>query len=66
MAHPYHEKRESERHLGKERFKRHGGDVSCMPKRAHGGRVMHKGGDNGVGRIEKAKAYGLTPIKSAE
>lgn len=62
MAHPYQDKRESEREMGKERFKKSGGDASCA-KRAYGGRVMHKGGDNGMGRLEKKRAYGLTPIK---
>ena len=63
MAHPYQDKRESERHLGKNRYKKGGGDTSCMPKRARGGGIAQTGGDNGVGRKEKAKAYGLTPIK---
>lgn len=63
MAHPYQDKRESERAMGKDRFKKSGGDTSCMPKRASGGRIMHKGGDNGMGRLEKKRAYGLTPIK---
>lgn len=58
MAHPYQDKRESERAIGKERFKKSGGDTSCMPKRAHGGGIPMKGGaETGQGRLDKAKAY---------
>lgn len=64
MAHPYDNKRDSERSTARDRVKACGGKVSNdTMKRARGGFVMKAGAESGVGRKDKAKGYGLTPIK---
>lgn len=60
MAHPYSEKKDSERETARERMKECGGKITNdAMKRQRGGMVPMKGGaESGQGRLDKIKAYG--------
>ena len=58
MAHPYENKKDSERSTARDRMKDCGGKmVNDTMKRARGGFVMKAGSESGVGRLDKAKGY---------
>jgi len=59
MAHPYQDKRDSERGMARDRYKGCGGKVTNdTMKRARGGMVPMKGGaESGQGRLDKVRAY---------